>query len=156
MAFVDWLGAWPGAAWLQGSATAYIFVNAAHILAVGLVLGAVLPLDLRLAGGLRSVPLTVAGPLLSRIGATGVALALLTGLWLFTVNAAAYLDNTAFLYKLGLLGLALANVAWQHLSPGLRRAYAGDAVSPGVKLRALLSVLLWLAVLVAGRWIGFL
>ena len=34
------LGSWPGAAWLQQSATVYLFINATHILGIGLLLAA--------------------------------------------------------------------------------------------------------------------
>ena len=53
------IGAWPGASWLQQSATAYLFVNAAHILGVAVLLGAILPLDLRLLGLFRQFPIEV-------------------------------------------------------------------------------------------------
>ena len=75
MSLVEWIGAWPGAVLLQRSGTAYLLVNAAHILGVGLVVGAILPLDLRLLGFYRRVPLEVVGPFLSRAAAAGVALA---------------------------------------------------------------------------------
>jgi len=150
------LAAWPGARWLQGSGTAYLWVNAAHIAGVGLLLGAIVPLDLRLAGLWRHLPLPVLLPWLSRCAATGLGLALLTGLWLFTVRPLDYAANPAFLYKLGLMLLALGNIAWQHTSAALTRSLHDGHLSLGVRLRALASTLLWLAVLLAGRWIGFL
>nr|WP_246547295.1 DUF2214 domain-containing protein [Ancylobacter defluvii] len=150
------MGGWPGARWLQGSATAYLLVNAGHILGIGLILGAVLPLDARLLGLAATVPMPMLVPFLSRTAALGVALALLTGLWLFTVRPAEYLANTAFLVKIGLLALALANVGWQHASGGYRRVLAGLEPTTAVRLRAFASMLLWLGTLLAGRWIGFL
>ena len=39
MPFVDWLGTWPGAVLLQRSGTIYLFVNAAHIASIGLLIG---------------------------------------------------------------------------------------------------------------------
>ena len=56
------IGTWPGAVLLQRSGTAYLFANAAHIASVGSLIGGILPLDLRLAGVLRGVPLAVIGP----------------------------------------------------------------------------------------------
>ena len=73
------IGGWPGASWLQQSATAYLFVNAAHILGLAVLLGAILPLDLRLLGLFRRFPLEVLGPFLVRCAAAGLGLALLTG-----------------------------------------------------------------------------
>src|SRR5687768_17284474 len=114
--FLQWIGNWPGAVLLQESGTAYLFVNATHILGIGLILGAILPLDLKLIGFFRSTPLTVLGPFLSRTAATGVTIAILAGLWLFSVKPTEYIENTAFLCKLALLALALINVVFQHTS----------------------------------------
>ena len=73
MPLVEWIGAWPGAVLLQRSGTIYLFVNAAHIASIGLLIGGILPLDLRLAGLLRGVPLAVVGPFLSRSAAIGMS-----------------------------------------------------------------------------------
>lgn len=154
----EWLtmfGHWPGALWLQRSGTAYLFVNAAHILGIGLLVGAILPLDLRLAGLIRGAPLAVLAPFLTRAAACGLALALLTGSWLFTVKPLEYAANPAFLAKLALLALAFANIALQHRGRALATALATEQVPARVRASALASFTLWLAVLVAGRWIGF-
>jgi hypothetical protein len=158
MSLVDWIGAWPGAVVLQRSGTAYLLVNAVHILGVGLVVGAILPLDLRLLGFFRRAPLDVLGPFLSRAAATGVILAIATGLWLFTVKPAEYLGNAAFLCKAGLLVLALGNVVLQHRNRHFQIALASGASPPhrSVRLMAGCSAILWLSVLLAGRWIGFI
>lgn len=150
------LGHWPGALWLQGSGTAYLFVNAAHILGIGLLIGAILPLDLRLIGLFSSVPLAVLVPFLSRAAALGLGLALLTGFWLFTVRPVEYAVNTAFLFKLGLIVLALANIVFQHAGTRLEQAMRTGQAPPKVRLLAVFSSMLWIAALIAGRWIGFL
>jgi hypothetical protein len=155
-AILRWIGNWPGATFLQQSATAYLLVNAAHILGISLLLGAILPLDLRLMGCFRSMPLAVLGPFLSRSAAVGMALAILTGLWLFSVRPDEYLGNTAFLCKMVLLAVALTNVIFQHRQWNARRALDDAETATSVRIRAAASVGLWLAVLVAGRWIGFL
>ena len=41
MQLLDWIGAWPGAVLLRGSGTAWLLVDAAHILGVGLLVGAI-------------------------------------------------------------------------------------------------------------------
>ncbi|AOG06219.1 DUF6644 family protein [Bosea sp. RAC05] len=149
------LGTWPGAVLLKQSGTAYLLVNASHILGLALLIGAILPLDLRLLGVFRSVPVAALAPVLSRMAGIGLGLALVTGAWLFTVRPVEYARNAAFLWKLGLLALALANIALQHRSAAYVRALAGD-ITAAVRWRATASVTLWLSVLLAGRWIGFL
>ena len=149
------LGTWPGAVLLQRNGTAYLLVNASHILGLALLVGAILPLDLRLLGLFRSVPVGVLAPVLSRMAGIGLGLALVTGAWLFTVRPVEYARNAAFLWKLGLLALALANIALQHRSAAYTRALAGE-ITAAVRWRSAVSLTLWLAVLLAGRWIGFL
>jgi hypothetical protein len=156
MPFVEWIGTWPGAVLLQRSGTIYLFVNATHIASVGLLIGGILPLDLRLAGLLRGVPLAAIGPFLSRSAAVGLGLAIVTGLWLFTVKPREYLENPAFLWKMALLALALVSIAVQHRNHHYRLALDGGDIHFTVRLVACCSAMLWLAVLVAGRWIGFL
>jgi hypothetical protein len=151
-----WLGAWPGAALLRSSATAYLFVNAAHILGICLLVGAILPLDLRLIGFFPSTPLPVLGPFLTRAAAVGAVLAILAGLWLFTVRPGHYLANMAFLAKMAVLLLALVNIILQHRRPAFRVALQGGEIQWRVRISATVSALCWLGALLAGRWIGFL
>jgi hypothetical protein len=156
MQFVEWIGTWPGAVLLQRSGTAYLLLNAVHIVGIGLIVGAILPLDLRLLGFFRRVPLDVIGPFLSRVAAIGVLVAIATGLWLFTVKPVEYLENAAFLWKVGLLTVALANVFLQHRNRYFHVALANGDVHPSVQLTAACSAILWVSVLIAGRWIGFI
>lgn len=154
--FLQRIGNWPGAVLLQESGTAYLFVNAAHVLGIGLLLGAILPLDLRLLGFFRTTSVSVLGPFLIRSAATGIGLAIGTGLWLFSVKPMEYIENTAFLCKLGLLAFALLNVGLQHRGPHLAAAFSSGRTSVRVRTFACISAGLWLAVLIAGRWIAFL
>ena len=62
------------------------FVSAAHILSIGLLVGAILPLDLRMLGFFRGVPLDVIGPFLSRAAVLGAGMTIVTGILLFTVR----------------------------------------------------------------------
>ena len=150
---IEILQGWPGAQVLRGSGTAYLLVNAGHILGIGLLLGAILPLDLMLARGARVAEVA---PVLVRSAGVGLGLALATGLWLFTVDPAEYLANRAFLLKLPLVGLAVLNLVAVHRSRAWAEARGGALARPLLRLAALLSAGLWLSALVAGRWIGFL
>lgn len=155
-ALLDALPNLPGVALMRREWPVYAAVNAAHLLGIALLLGAILPLDLRLAGVLRGPPLPVMGRFLSRSAAVGVALAVATGLLLFAVQPRDYLANPAFRIKLPLLLLALVNVALIHRASAWRAALRGEAVAPGLRAAAAVSAASWLAVLAAGRLIGFL
>ncbi|TCV71329.1 DUF2214 domain-containing protein [Neorhizobium sp. S3-V5DH] len=141
---------------LIASSTLYLLVNAAHILGIGTLFGAILALDLRLLGFAPAVPLAAIAPYLSRIAAAGVFLAVLTGLCLFSVRPTEYARNTAFLAKLCLVALALVNVAVVHFGSGWRAVLSGETPSMALRVGATFSVLSWVGAVIAGRWIGFL
>ncbi|TAX71067.1 DUF2214 domain-containing protein [Rhizobium leguminosarum] len=153
---LEWLSATTPAAALRHSGTLYMFVNAAHILAIGLLIGAILPLDLRLAGLFRKVPVEIVAPFLSRAAGVGLAAAIVTGFCLFRVRAVEYAANPAFLAKLGLIALGLLNLSIVHLGRGWKTAVSTGIVRPGLRVSATLSAAIWIAAVIAGRWIGFL
>ncbi|WEA26501.1 DUF6644 family protein [Rhizobium binxianense] len=153
---LEWLSATAPAGALRRSATAYMFVNAGHILAIGILVGAILPLDLRLAGLFRKVPVEILAPFLSRAAGVGLAAAVVTGFCLFTVRAVEYAANPAFLAKLGLIALGLLNLLIVHFGRGWKTAVSTGIVRPGLRFSAALSAMVWIAAVLAGRWIGFL
>jgi hypothetical protein len=153
--FLQAISCWPGAAFLQEHWVAYLIVNATHILGLGLLLGAILPLDLLLLRSTRGRDLPILGPFLVRAAATGAALAVTTGFWLFSVKPVEYAENPAFLFKAILLVLAIFNIALQHRGQHFDGALRSGQVSVRVRILAATSAILWLSVLVAGRWIGF-
>lgn len=147
----------PPSIWLRRWSTLYLLVNAAHIGAIGLLIGSIVPLDLRLLGLLKPGPLlAVLAPVLARTAAAGVALAVLTGAMLFSVQPLEYLANAAFGIKMGLLAAAAANAVLARRSKAWQTVQDEGRATGGMRLRAGASLFLWLACLVAGRWIGFL
>jgi hypothetical protein len=156
MEALAWLSTTPVAAALKASGTLYLVVNAAHILAIGLIVGAILPLDLRLAGLVRAAPIAAVGPLLSRTAAIGVVAALATGLCLFSVRPQEYAANPAFLVKVALVALGIVNALVLHARGAWQAAMATDSAPPALRMQALLSMVIWLGALLAGRWIAFI
>ena len=154
--FLQAISGWPGATFLQEYWVAHLVVNAAHILGIGLLHGAILPLDLLLLRSTRRRDLPTLGPFLVRVAATGTALAVTTGLWLFSVKPVEYAENPAFLFKVTLLVLAICNIALQHHGGHFDAALRSGQPSVRVRVLAATSAILWLSVLIAGRWIGFM
>ncbi|MBX4862400.1 DUF2214 domain-containing protein [Rhizobium sophorae] len=152
---LEWLSATAPAVALRRSGTLYMFINAAHILAIGLLIGAILPLDLRLAGFFRKVPVEILAPFLSRAAGVGLVAAIVTGFCLFSVRAVEYAGNPAFLAKLCLVALGLLNLSIVHLGRGWKMVLSLGIVQPGLRFAAALSAVLWIAAVIAGRWIGF-
>jgi hypothetical protein len=155
MEFLEALSGWPPAVALRGSLWLYPLVNAAHIFSIGLILGSIVTLDLRVLGLFRTAPLAALSPPLTRMAMTGVFLAALTGFLLFTVRPQAYAANPAFLIKLGLVALGILNALVFHTGKSWRMAVEAGTAPSSIKLAALFSVLIWAAAVLAGRWIGF-
>lgn len=155
----EWLQAlndWEVAALLRRSLYAYPLLNAAHIFSLTLLIGGILPADLRMLGFFQSV---AAGPflrLMTVISAVGLALAVATGFLLFSVQPSEYASNPAFWTKISLVILGAANALVIRFSAGWQQASSSGIVSPGLKLGAALSLIIWIAALIAGRWIAFL
>lgn len=145
------------AEWMRGTGAGPV-VEAAHVVAAVLLFGTVLVVDLRLLG------LTDSSRPFSRIGRETLALtwlafgvSVITGSLMFAASARTYAGNTAFQLKaLALIGAGL-NMAIFQLITARTIARWDWGVSPPRAARAagLLSVLLWAAVVLLGRWIGF-
>jgi hypothetical protein len=150
------LSAWPVAELLRSSTWAYAALNAAHIFSIGLVVGAIVTLDLRVLGIFPTYPLGMLATPLSRVAAAGVLLAAATGFLLFSVRPLTYAANLAFLAKITLVALGIANALLLRANRHWRIAREGGFVHGSVRLGALGSVLIWAGAVLAGRWIGFL
>jgi hypothetical protein len=156
---IDWLQAlqnWEVAALIRRSLLLYPLLNATHIFALTLLIGTILPADLRLLGLFPGLP---AGPFLrvmTAISAGGLVLAVATGFLLFSVQPLEYAANAAFLTKISLVALGTVNATIIRFSAGWRKVLASGVASPGLRIGALLSLTIWIAALLAGRWIAFL
>lgn len=155
----SWLHAlhgWEAAEFVRRSFYAYPLLNAAHIFSLTLLVGGILPADLRMLGLFQGV---AAGPFLqlaTTMSAIGLALAAATGFMLFTVQPLEYASNPAFLTKISLVAVGTANALVIRLSGAWRLALATGEATPGLKLGAAISIAIWTSALIAGRWIAFL
>lgn len=131
-------------------------LHSLHILSAVFVVGAILMVDLRLMGlAARRYPLN--SLLREHLPWCWFAFAIviITGALLFMVQASNYLNNTAFLAKLVLLGLVGTNMLFFHWrAPTANTDNPNHPLSLAAKVNGGLSLLLWCGVMLAGRWIG--
>jgi len=126
-------------------------IEAVHLIALALLGGALLTLDLRLIGvGLTRQP-TASIERSTRPWLIGAILTLIaTGVLIGFSEALKLLDRKAFTVKMIALAAALA-FTFLVRNPQARRDVAGlPAAAIGLG-----SLALWLTVALAGRWIGF-
>ena len=143
---------------LRQSFWVYPIVNAGHIVGLALLFGAIVPLDLRLIGFWRSVPIGAMARILLPVAITGLVLAVSTGALLFATRAVEYAGLTLFWIKLSLIAGAAANALLLHLSAAWTVYQDSELLGtmPRLQLAGALSIGLWLAIILAGRMIGYL
>ena len=163
--FIDGLRALSASApatMLRDSFWVYPIVNAAHIFGIALVVGGILPLNLRLIGFIRGYAVKPLARLCVPIAAVGLATAVITGLMLFSVKPIDYARTDIFLAKIGLIGAACINIALVRINASWREIVeAEDSIlnttKPDFNLRIAggVSLIVWIAVLVLGRFTGY-
>ena len=132
-------------------------IETVHVLALVLVVGSILMVDLRLLGFAnrgRSVRAVTA----ERLPVTwaGFAVAAAAGALLFSSKAVTYYDDLPFRLKMICLVLAGVNMTVFHFLT-YRRVAEWDLGPPpwGARAAGGISLILWIAIVAAGRWIGF-
>ena len=152
--FFEWCDQTAIGVWIRdGSTWAFPLIETFHILALTLLFGTILTVDLRLLGiGMRRQSASMLARELSPWMYGALALILFTGTLLFLSEALRCYGNDGFRFKMVFLFLALTF----HFT-AFRRATSDDTrMSPGSRIVvAVVSMTLWLAVGAGGRAIGF-
>jgi hypothetical protein len=138
-----------GLPWIAEHPVAYPALQVVHIAGIALLLGSLVLLELRVWGLGRELPVVALARLALPLSLLGFGLAAASGLAMFAAHPGELLANRAFAVKLGLLMLAGTNAALFHARGGLQR---GDAVA---RAQTALSLGLWLAAIICGRWIAY-
>jgi hypothetical protein len=136
------------------SSWAFAVIESVHLLALAVIGGAVLMLDLRLLGlGLRDQPIERVARDAFPWFVGSLMVMLITGVGLFLSEATKCYYSTPFWVKMTSLLLAMIFA----FTVRRRVALAGEGqVRPiWLKVVAVVSLVLWFGVGAAGRWIGF-
>ena len=152
--FFQWAEATTVGEVIRDSSWAFAVIESFHLLALSVIGGAVLIVDLRLLGlGLRTQPIAdVARD--ARPWLIGSLIAMLvTGVGLFLSEPMKCYASTAFAVKMTCLALALVFTFTVRMKVTL--ADEGRVRPAWLKLVALVSLALWFGVGASGRWIGF-
>jgi Family of unknown function (DUF6644) len=138
--------------------TLFPLIESVHVVAISLVVGSILVLDLRLTG-FASLQRPVGRLARSILPVTwgAFALAATSGSLLFISNATKYLANGFFVAKMALLCAAGLNMIVFHAVSARDLPQWEKASSPPLRARiaGAVSILLWIAIVACGRWIGF-
>lgn len=143
---------------LRNSTLVYPLVNAGHILGLALLVGGIVPLDLRLLGLWRQYPLTMFVDVLRVTSALGLGLAVVCGALLFATAAVDYAGSVLFRVKmvLVLLGVSNALILGRVLKrPHVRNLPMNACMPLPLRAGALMSLVVWVSALILGRLLGY-
>jgi hypothetical protein len=140
---------------MQTSKWDFALVEMVHLLALALLGGSVLVVDLRLLGIiLNGESARLIGRDLSRVLIGSLIVMILTGIALLSEEAGKCYLSPAFRWKMALLAAAVLFYFTLHRWALLRTDVSGSTL--GSRAAAVISLILWLGVGVAGRAIGLL
>lgn len=143
---------------LQSSERLWMLLEGTHVLTLMLFAGTILFVDLRLLG------LVLRGTPVSRVTATvlpytvgGFLVMIVTGLALFFANPFEYYHNFIFRLKVVFLLAAAVNIfLFHHRVQADLGAWDNAQRTPvGARVAAGVSLSLWIAVIVAGRYVAY-
>jgi hypothetical protein len=150
-----WFDASAMGLWVRDSRWIFPAIEAVHIVALALLFGAILMLNLRLMGLiLTNKPMSQLARDLSPWVLCSLIIILATGTLLFASEALKAYASVPFQVKIVLLFAAML-FHYSVFSKVTKSDFA-DVHKVWSKLAAVVSILLWLGVGVAGRGIGFL
>lgn len=156
-ALMDWMVSTPINALVIGYQWSWPALETLHFLALCLLMGSLLVMDLRLIGFQRIIPLSAVHALMP-LAIVAFAINLLTGVGFLFGDPYTYFANYAFWVKMGLIVLAGINflVYFTQVEPKLLRLGPNDETPSLAKTVGVLSLLFWFGVLSYGRLLPYL
>ncbi len=142
----------PVAEYLRNARWGYAFLNALHIFGVALLVGATIPINLRLLGFWPTTLRSDITRVLVPVAAIGMGIAIAAGVLLFSVRAQEYADLNIFRIKILLVLIGSIAAVSLHWTFGMIL----EGLTRGRRIcHALVSLLCWPGTLVLGRLIAF-
>ncbi len=157
-AVLAWLEASRLASTIRESLYLFPFIESAHVIGLTMVFGTIAIVDLRLLGiaSTRRPFSRIAADTLKWTWAA-FALTVTTGLLMFTTNAGVYYHNVYFRLKMAMLVCAGINLLiFQRTAFRTLNRWNTDKAAPPVgRTAAAVSLVIWIAIIFLGRWVGF-
>jgi hypothetical protein len=136
-------------AWIAAHPWLYPLLEALHIVGIALLFGSLVLFELRVWGLGAGLPAQALARLALPLTLAGFCVAAATGLAMFASQGDDLIGNRIFLAKMALLLLAGLNALAFHVRDGLLLL---DRLA---RLQTLVSLGLWVAVIMCGRWIAY-
>lgn len=136
---------------------AFAAVETVHVIALAIVFGSIVIVDLRLLGvASKNITVSEISHELLKWTWGAFALALVSGAIMFMARAPEYMINREFILKFVVMALAGVNMAAFHV--GIWRKVETWDFGPtpvAAKVAGLISLSCWIVIVGFGRWIGY-
>jgi len=145
------------ATWIQLTPYAYATLEGVHLVGAAFFFGSIVLLDLSLLGWAPRLAAGPAGRFLLRIAGPAFALLAVSGVLLFVPSADRYAASPVFYLKLGAISAGGLNALAFHLTAWQRVDVWDARLRPPRTARAaaIVSVVVWIAVIALGRGMGY-
>ena len=152
----DWLGtSWLGV-FNRDASWVFVAAETAHFFGLSLLFGSLLVIDLRVVGFARFINMQAAMKFIP-IAIVGFAINFISGITFIASNPERYGPNIAFQWKMGLVLIAGLNALWfwfgEHKE--LSQLADGEDAEFRAKVIAALSLMIWVIVIILGRFMPF-
>ena len=158
LGLIQWLNETPWSVSLRESELAFPLTEAIHLLGLGVSVGTIMWIDLRLMGlVMRRERVTEVVRRLEPWAIGGFVVMFISGILLFLGKPENYYATTVFRIKMMLVPLAGLNVLFfnKKVYPSVAQWDERASVPWQARLVGFLSVTLWLAIIIAGRWTAY-
>ena len=158
VALVHWINETAFSQYLRESETAFPLTEAIHLIGLGISVGTIVWIDLRLMGKvMRDVRISEVVSRLEPWAIGGFTVMMLSGLFLFLGKPDNYYGTTAFKLKMLVLPLAGLNVLFFHrrVFPNVGQWDEGVVPPWQARMVGASSMSLWVVIIILGRWTAY-
>lgn len=135
--------------WIGSLPWAYPALEVAHIVGIALLLGNLVLVEMRVWGAGAALDAQQLGKLALTLSLAGFGIVVASGTLMFAGQPEELLANRMFSIKIALMFLAGCNAGMFHARGGLAK------LDTTARAQTILSLGLWLAVIICGRWIAY-
>jgi hypothetical protein len=153
---LEWIKASPTGVFVRDSTWAFPTLQSLHFIGMTMLIGVVGAIDLRVLGIARGLPIHPLHRFLP-LAFVGFFINMITGLILFSHDPYVYSFNASFRWKILLIVVAGLNALWFRLGVFIDVDKWGPGIEASrlAKVISALSILIWIGVITAGRFIAF-
>lgn len=156
---IHWLNESSFSNYLRGSELAFPLTEAVHLVGLGISVGIIVWIDLRLLGfSLRREPVTEVVARLEPWAVCGFIVMVVSGILLFLGKPESYYATITFKVKMMMLPLAGLNVLFFHKRVLTNIGQWNESGSPPWQAKTVgaVSIILWLVIMILGRFTAYL